>query len=500
MPYCPTHGLKEGRFCPDCGSELLAAPPSGDSLHIRSPEAHANASVNPTFILPGAATGGGPPILVKCPKCGHRNSEADVFDCQGPCGRATLCRRHFDDEYDVCKDCAAERRGVAQQEVAQQAKLQADLAEWRGRAERTEKELAQAEARIRVKTEEALRAQAELGNAQTQGRQAQTAATTATAEWQAQRATLEKALTEWRSRAERAEVQLAEIARRERAAEVTRQSDLRRKEQEVEQARLRQEETKEQTRRTQEGPPRILHAVVAAEVVASDQARRAEEAKSGGSISPSALWQRIGIELIRIPAGEFLYGDGKRKVMLPEFWIAKTPVTNVQYKAFVDVMAAKPSSYFRPPHHWQDGQIPKGKENHPVVYVDWNDAQKFCAWVELRLPTEQEWEKAARGMDGREYPWGAWQLGRCNSVEAKIGDTSPVGRFPSGASPYGLLDMAGNVWEWCADWYDSGHHTRVLRGGSFRSETQYVRCAFRHRLNPAGGGGYYGFRVASSGL
>ncbi len=126
MLICPNgHGLREGRFCPECGAELLAALPAGDAVRIRSPEAHANVQV----VVPGSPTIGGPPALVKCPKCGHRNSEADVFDCQGPCGRINLCRRHFDEEYDLCRDCAALRRGDAEREAARQAKLQADLAE-----------------------------------------------------------------------------------------------------------------------------------------------------------------------------------------------------------------------------------------------------------------------------------------------------------------------------------------------------------------------------------
>lgn len=144
MLICPNgHGPKEGRYCPDCGSELLAA--AGDTLRIRSPEAHA--TVNPTFILPGATGGGGPPALIKCPKCGHRNSEADVFDCQGPCGRINLCRRHFDAEYELCQDCARERRGLGPQDIAWRARLEAELAEWRGRAERAEAQLAALAAR-----------------------------------------------------------------------------------------------------------------------------------------------------------------------------------------------------------------------------------------------------------------------------------------------------------------------------------------------------------------
>jgi formylglycine-generating enzyme required for sulfatase activity len=202
----------------------------------------------------------------------------------------------------------------------------------------------------------------------------------------------------------------------------------------------------------------------------------------------------VPLELVRIPTGEFLYGENKQKIVLPEFQIAKTPVTNAQYKVFVDATG------YRPPGHWQSGQIPQGKANHPVANVSWDDAQKFCEWAGVRLPTEQEWEKAARGTDGREYPWGGWQRGRCNSAEAAIGDTTPVDRFPNGASPYEVWDMAGNVWEWCGDFYDNSELARVLRGGSFGYDARNVRCASRNWGLPPGRDVYSGFRVVSPGL
>jgi formylglycine-generating enzyme required for sulfatase activity len=417
MLICPNgHGTKEGRFCPDCGGELVAALPPGDSLRIRSPEAHANASVNPTFILPGAAVGGSPPALAKCPRCGHRNSEADVFDCQGPCGRANLCRRHFDEEYDLCRDCAAVLRGTVAKEAARQARLEAEVKAKAEALVRAEAAQAQVEVEVRSQAAQLAQAQAEL------------------AQVRAQRAALEKALAEWRPRAEKAEATLAAIA-----------------------------------------------------------AKAGAEAKAEAA-KQQPIWQRIGIELLRVPAGDFLYGEDKQKVTLPEYCIAKTPVTNAQYKAFVDAIGCQP------PQHWPGGQVPKGRENHPVDQVDWQDAQNFCAWAGLRLPTEQEWEKAARGTDGREYPWGGWQAGRCNSSEAKIRGTSPVDRFPSGASPYGLLDMAGNVSEWCGDLYLCDPTVRPLRGGSFFFDARFVRCAAYDWRDPGDLYGFIGFRVASSGL
>jgi formylglycine-generating enzyme required for sulfatase activity len=200
-----------------------------------------------------------------------------------------------------------------------------------------------------------------------------------------------------------------------------------------------------------------------------------------------------GLEFIKIPAGDFRYGDNKQKVRLDDFWISRTPVTNVQYKLFVDATRTQA------PSHWSNGQIPAGKERHPVVNVSWDDAQAFCRWAGVSLPGEQQWEKAARGADGRTYPWGepAPDATRCN-FNNQAGGTTPVGNYPAGASPYGLLDMAGDVWEWCADAHESG--SCVLRGGAFVDVAQYVQCACRYRGVPGDRGEFFGFRVASPGL
>jgi formylglycine-generating enzyme required for sulfatase activity/tRNA A-37 threonylcarbamoyl transferase component Bud32 len=225
-----------------------------------------------------------------------------------------------------------------------------------------------------------------------------------------------------------------------------------------------------------------LQEIAERERAAEDARRQAEEKAHRQALdvaSQAPLWQQIGIEMVTIPAGTFLYGDKKKEAHLPEYCLARTPVTNLQYKAFVDATG------HRAPHHWKKGHIPPGKDDHPVVYVSWEDAIAFCRWAGCRLSTEQEWEKGARGTDGREYPWGdSWQGGRCNTFEAGIGDTTPVGRYPNGASPYGLLDMAGNVWEWCDDRYDAEHEYKVLRGGSWYFHSDGARSAGRYWYYP----------------
>ncbi len=191
-------------------------------------------------------------------------------------------------------------------------------------------------------------------------------------------------------------------------------------------------------------------------------------------------------------------------ISLDAFYISRYPVTNAEYKKF------KP-----------DWKIPNGKENHPVVNVSWDDALAYCKWAEGDLPTEAQWEKAASWDDAKKikrvYPWGdSFDKSKCNSSEAGIGDTTPVGKYsPQGDSFFGLGDMAGNVWEWCADWYDENFYKnsprenprndtpsqyRVLRGGSFNSDRTDARCAYRDRFTPDNMFLNIGFRVLSPGL
>ncbi len=175
----------------------------------------------------------------------------------------------------------------------------------------------------------------------------------------------------------------------------------------------------------------------------------------------------IDLKFITIPADEFLMGSNptqdpqansyetpQHPVYLSTYQISQAPITNEQYDAFVQ-------TGHRPPQDWRNGRIPKGKNEHPVVGVSWDDAKAFCRWLSNqtrqfhRLPTEAEWEKAARGTNGQIYPWGnQWDSSKLNYVGSGAGDTTPVGRyFHEGDSPYGLVDLCGNVWEWCLDWF-----------------------------------------------
>jgi len=200
-----------------------------------------------------------------------------------------------------------------------------------------------------------------------------------------------------------------------------------------------------------------------------------------------------GKEMVRVPAGKFLYGDDKREVELPEFWIDKAPVTNAEYARFVA------ETGHEPPRHWNGKTPPKKIADHPVVYVTWNDATAYAKWAGGRLPTEEEWEKAARGTDGREYPWGEWTEDHCNSEEAGLGDTTPVGQYsPQGDSPYGCVDMAGNVWEWTTSEWEPGDERRVVRGGLWSGNQWLARCAYRDWNIPDLFDGFVGLRVVVS--
>ena len=239
----------------------------------------------------------------------------------------------------------------------------------------------------------------------------------------------------------------------------------------------------------------------------------------------------LKIEWIEIPAGEFVMGsmagnsDEKpaHRVYLETYYISKHEVTFAQYDRFCEEAGReKPDD-----SDW-------GRGNRPVINITWQAAKDYCKWLaektgkNILLPTEAQWEKAARGQDSRKYPWGNESLtgSRANFADLSSGlawkdkqiddgykYTSPAGSYPQGASPYGVLDMGGNVWEWCNDWYDKYYYSRaakknppgpvkgfyrVGRGGSWRYTAEYIRGAKRNFFYPDFGYSFMGFRLVKT--
>jgi len=199
-------------------------------------------------------------------------------------------------------------------------------------------------------------------------------------------------------------------------------------------------------------------------------------------------------EMVDIPAGTFIMGTDNRlpdegpehTATTPRFWIDLYEVTNLQYKAFID------STQRQSPNHFENRTYPPGKADHPVTYVTWFDANKYCKWAGKRLPTGTEWEKAARGTDARMYPWGnTFNVNNANTPQRwkelkQKGDTTPVGSFPQGKSVYGVYDVSGNVWEWTASDYTpypgntrtTEHYNqdyKTLKGGSWW-DCSFYKC------------------------
>jgi iron(II)-dependent oxidoreductase len=225
-------------------------------------------------------------------------------------------------------------------------------------------------------------------------------------------------------------------------------------------------------------------------------------------------------EMVFIPAGEFLMGSSAQDVQryliefiyrrpsrfaneqpqhtvyLDAFYIDRYEVTNAQYKRFLHETGRKP------PPFWNDDSY--NQPDQAVMAVNWEDAAAYAKWAGKRLPTEAEWEKAARGTDGGIWPWGSqWDPTMLNANDVGKVDgyvyTAPVGGYPQGVSPYGVHDMAGNVWEWTADWYDPDYYqyspkvnpkgpasgeNHVARGGSWDMNYDFTRCASRFGLSP----------------
>ncbi len=242
------------------------------------------------------------------------------------------------------------------------------------------------------------------------------------------------------------------------------------------------------------------------------QLKETDEARK--ELQPDANKNRM----YKIPGGAFAMGgreedspDNQRpahSVHLSTFFIDPQPVTNQEYREFVNCTGHKT------PIHWQGGSSPTGTARHPVVNVSWQDAKAFADWSGCRLPTEAEWEKAARGTDERLYPWGNRFVDgeRCNNGNM-VGTTLPVDEFPLGRSPYGVWDMSGNVQEWCEDHFDEdsykfspatnprgpeGGQERVMRGGFFSENRPGVRTTHRGSAPETTTRENIGFRLAMS--
>ena len=229
--------------------------------------------------------------------------------------------------------------------------------------------------------------------------------------------------------------------------------------------------------------------------------------------------------MMYVPAGKFSMGSPngtgnsneqpQHTVFLDAFWVDRTDVTNAMYAVCVKAGGCKlPYSTASPTRSVYYGNAQYA--NYPVINVDWNMAGAYCGWVGkasgviVSLPSEAQWEKAARGTDGRTYPWGDGSPDKSLlNYNNQVGDTSMVGSYPSGASPYGALDMAGNVWQWVSDWFDEAYYVnspasnppgpssgsaRVLRGGAWASSEDLVRSASRLTHDPVLGNSLFGFR------
>ena len=221
-------------------------------------------------------------------------------------------------------------------------------------------------------------------------------------------------------------------------------------------------------------------------------------------------------EMVLIAEGAFGMGQKRRTVHLDAFYLDRSPVTNRQFALFLEITGYRPTdedaARFVP--QLVAGKLSKREQDHPVAYVSWVDARAFAAWAGKRLPSEAEWEKAARGTDGRKYPWGRAQPSPLRANYGNhAGGTLPIGSCPDGASPYGVLDLAGNVWEWCEDFDDPAFYEdgppnnprnqstgqrMVMRGGSYLfgpdALRTYSRTSFEPHYRFAGGG----FRCARS--
>ncbi len=287
----------------------------------------------------------------------------------------------------------------------------------------------------------------------------------------------------------------------------------------------------EEARKTEEFMARQKRAAEDAERKRQEDEERARHAARNryprsavhGDVLVCTLTPGLTVDLVRVPAGEFLMGSDpardphtqpserpQHRVRVSEYFISRTPITWQQFTRYRAAMKM------------EGPMTPPGHDLHPVTQVSWDDAVAFCNWLsgpgwKYRLPTEAEWEKAARGPNAQIYPWGdVWGGDRANANNTHTG-TTPVGAYaPAGDSPHGLQDMLGNVWEWCQDWYDSETYAQitaiqdpvgptvgdgaVIRGGAFDSPLRHARAAARNWDYPFKRRANVGFRVIAQSI
>lgn len=244
----------------------------------------------------------------------------------------------------------------------------------------------------------------------------------------------------------------------------------------------------------------------APEVTSSEQPEEAEvEEKREPASGSKSLREKDGMDILYVPGGSFEMGSTEltyakpvRTVDVDGFYIDKYEVTNGQYRRCVSEGACQfgGANTSNTRERYYDNPV---YTNHPVINLNWYEARDYCKWVGGDLPTEAQWEKAARGTDGRRYPWGDFEPNKSKAnYNQNEGDTMPVGSYSQNVSPYGAMDMAGNVWEWTLDWYadsyspdDTDNPTgptagqfRTIRGGCWYYEATFIRSAHRSKHNP----------------
>lgn len=446
MQECPEgYGPKTGKFCDECGAGLVWPSASGDTVRLRSPEARA--SVSQTFVLSGQETAQ-QPERARCSICGRHNRKEDTFDCLGRCGRTHLCLSHFDPERLVCSICATD---LKRQEEASNVAPAVEF-DW-----------------VVIPA-----GSFEMGDDPTKHQGLHCTE-------QPQHAVY---LPEFRI--SRVPITVAQFSVFVRATGYELKTRLpaepKDPTEEVDSSKLHPGTLPYEIEKVHLYFARCLISLIRANCVTRVQVRTMaaallEETKAihdNAEIRPAIA--RMVEKFPELLLGQVSY-------LIGQFGSINDPVMQLGNR--------KTRSLSWP---CEPNSVPADVvAQHPVTCISWFDAQAFSSWANVRLPTEAEWEKAARGTDNRRWPWGdeAPQVRHGNFSQA-VGDTTRVGQYPDGASPYGVLDMAGNVWEWTGsvdapypyrmrDGREdpSSTGTQIVRGGSYEFSPNLARCTFR---------------------